>query len=290
MLKYVNFLLFNIIRKWAVWVLLILSLVVTYFVIWIQINELAKYSIKFVDSINIYTKMMPFIFGISFISMIIVYVFKDGEEDGSDLLIISKPISRGKILFGKFTVIAMFILFFNVIYFSVTFIAAQADSFASMSERFKFASSIFIGGIVVSFIVGTIIVFAASYLSKMGALAIGIVSAAVVPIVSQVSVAVSKGIPTDTNSGYKRRHHIINYEQTEKILDNALGNFIQTGKPDINISDLTSIGRRQYQMVPSNKIDDMKKYIEDDWYDKASYIEYTINSFNRERRFSIRNC
>ena len=282
------------------WIILLLTIVVTFVVTYLQIHEAEKYQVSFVTSVNVFTKMIPFIFGVSFISLVIVYVFKDGETDGTELLIVSKPISRTQIIFGKFIVVIFAIIGFSIMMFIVQISFAQMDNIANGMARLKFAASISVGGAIVIGIASVIIMLIASFLGKVGTVAIGIVTAATVPVGSSIVAEVSKGIPLRFGT---QSIMMINQNQVDDLIDKTLTR-VDQGKGTLNqkIQDiyngkdildkngnvisitpaaLLSLEKVHQYPFPRRDLERYYEYLNDRWYNVAMYgdIWYQWNTF-----------
>ena len=278
MIRYSGYLIKNILKKWVTWAIIAAGVLAIFLLIYVQINELKKYSLRFVDQVNMYTKMIPFIFGISFISMIIVYVFKDGEDDGTELLIISKPIRRTQILLGKFFVVFLFIIFFQIITFITIISVLQYDTYSTGQERVKLALSFFVGGIIISIIASFIVMFIASFLGKIGTISIGIATAALIPIVSSVVVVAGKGA---TVKPFNVNLFLLNQKEVDEALKETAIDYIKTHKANIKLNKFLAIDRRHTQIFTENQMPEYEKYKSTSWYEYASYVDlwYQWGSF-----------
>ncbi|MCK5867362.1 MAG: ABC transporter permease, partial [Mycoplasmataceae bacterium] len=274
MLKYSKYLLLNIVSKKALWLLLILTIGVSILINFLQIHEYIKRDFKFTASINTYTKMIPFIFGVAFMSMIIVYVFKEGETDGTELMIASKPLSRKDILFGKFFVVGIAIIILMLFNFSLYLGIAQYDTLSSGSSRFRFALSISIGGTIVLIIVSMLLILISSFIGRMGTVALGIVAAAIFPIASDVVAGVSKGRVGD-KSHFSTNMKILNMKSVDELIEKQAKKY--KDDPDnyeLSLSDLSDVKSRQYQPATIDAAKEFKKYESEVWYQNVVYGDF----------------
>ena len=274
MLKYSKYLLLNIVRKKAIWLLLILTIGASILVNFLQIHEYTKRDFKFVTSINSFTKMIPFIFGTAFMSMIIVYVFKEGETDGTELMIASKPISRKNIISGKFMVVFIAIFAFTAFNFFLYFGIAQYDTLSSGVKRANFALSISIGGAIILIIISMILMLISSYIGMMGTVALGIVAAAVFPIASNVIAEVSRGTVKD-NMSFNTNAKIFDMESIDKVIKKQEEKYLADPKNyEFSLSDLVEVKSRSYQPVTLNGSKEFNKYQSEVWYQHVVYGDF----------------
>lgn len=278
MIKYSSYLLKNILSKWTTWIVLILAAITVFLVTYLQIHEITKYKVAFVNSVNTFTKMVPFIFGVSFMSIVIVNVFKEGEEDGTELLVVSKPISRTQIIFGKFFVVFVALLLFSSLMLFLELATAQFDTYASKIDRVNFALSISVGGMIVMAIATVIIMLISSFIGKVGTISIGIVTAATVPIASTILSQVSQGSPRHLDS---KSYEIINQKQVDELVAKDIEKMKLHEKITIEPGEVLGLETRT---LTPYKLKDMKKYndyINKRWYQYAVYgdIWYQWNTF-----------
>ena len=292
MIRYSKYLFLNVIRKKLLWLLLFFSVAIAIIVVYLQVHEFEKRSAKFAGSINTVTKIFPFIFGVSFMSLIIIYVFKDGESDGTELMIVSKPLKRSDILLGKFSILLIGIIFYNLFVFLTYISVVQFDTVSSSSERIKFASSLSVGGLIIITIATSIIVLMASFVGKIGTLSIGIVAATLVPITSSIISDVSKGKPSGRSDMFNSHIGIINLKQLDELVhskvekelkdDPGLLNRIIVNPKKVDLKkykniflkkDLLNIGTRSFNPIEPKHIKRFNTYIDKVWYGIPAYVD-----------------
>lgn len=270
MIKYSSYLFKNILKKWTIWVTLAIAVLALVLIIYIQIDYYKKYSLKFVEQVNAFTRIIPFMFGISFVSLITVYVFKEPEEDGTELLIVSKPIRRWQVILGKFSIIIFWIIAFNIIIFIACISIVQTDTFSLSKERINFSLSMGIGGMVVSSIAGMIVIFISSYVGKIGSVAIGIATASLFPIISNIIVQVSKA---DATKPFNSASYLINEKQANEAIVNQADNYIQNEDASVDLNQLISIDRIHYQPLLQDEKQKANDFINGGWYKYFAYVD-----------------
>ncbi len=182
MLKYTRYLLRSSFRKLST-ILIPLGLALIFGgTLGIQIAN-NKSDISTIDGLLAYYYLFPFIFGPLYVATKALTIFKDGEEDGTELIIVAKPIKRIKIIFAKFLTLYVHILFFSVFIFLLGIIVAATDGNASGLQKINFAGSLFVGNLVITIIMSSIITFIASSYGKIATL----VTAIMIPFVFSIT-------------------------------------------------------------------------------------------------------
>ena len=74
---------------------------------------------SYVGHIDTLSKFFPALFSSAFTLLILIINFKSTEKDGSDLLIVSKPIKRSSMFFSKILMTSLFVIVFQVLAFFV---------------------------------------------------------------------------------------------------------------------------------------------------------------------------
>ena len=102
-ISYIKMLYVTSSKKILPWIILALCLVGTICAFYFAIHSSVDHGGLKVLGNTIYA--VPF-FGLSFYATVIaIHLFKDHEKDGTELLVISKPLSRRNILLAKFFVL-----------------------------------------------------------------------------------------------------------------------------------------------------------------------------------------
>lgn len=186
MIKYINYLFVVISRKMSTYLIPIFAILVSAAMVIPSIREsnLKSTPESAINSLSTFIYFLPFIFGAMFVATKALNIFKDGEEDGTELLITSKQISRFSIIFGKFITLYILIIAYNILMFFALLGIGLIDKQASLAEVFKFSSSWAMGGMLIMLLFSSIIILIASSLSKVGTLTMGIVIPAIIPIAS----------------------------------------------------------------------------------------------------------
>lgn len=268
MFPYLKYLSINLFKKWTIWTLLVISILVIVTVIYVQIDFLEKRMIKFTTTVNSFTKMIPFIFGVSFMSMVTVYLFKDGETDGTELIIVSKPIKRSQMIISKFIVAFISIVIFNILMFISSIIIIQYDKNSSLSEKTNFALSIGVGGFIVSLISSLIIVFFASFLGRVGTISLGIVTAALFPVMSSIVVEVTR---MRGDRPYSSSTFLINNNQADQLIKNKSSDLMDKKFPELEIEDIINIDLFPINILSDNYLNEAYNREKHDYYKNIVY-------------------
>ena len=250
-ISYIKMLYVTSSKKILPWIILALGLVGTICAFYFAIHGSVKQGggVKTLGNI-IYA--VPF-FGLSFYATIIaIHLFKDHEKDGTELLVISKPLSRKNILLAKFFVLFSLIIAMHFLYFFGMLVATSADTKASMHDKVMPAVSVLVGGFVISTLIASIAIFFSCFIGSLGTL---FVTASIVAIFPIAGIVLQQTV---------RGQHYGNSAKTFAGL-NADGTLME---------DSSSI----YQFPPEGGIhgeltqDEIyQKYKKDDKYASASY-------------------
>lgn len=120
-ISYLYFLFVFLIKKKGTWIIPLISFLL------ILIFSLIP---SFMGEVGINNLMLYFsivislFFSISFVVVKVINIFKDGQDEGIEIIIVSKPIERWQIIIAKFTMFvaaSLFITFINVIALSIGF-------------------------------------------------------------------------------------------------------------------------------------------------------------------------
>lgn len=205
-------------------------------------------------AISTFTKFFPFLFAVLFSALVITHIFKEGESDGSELIVVAKPLTRSQIVMGKFLLSLIYVFAFQVIMFIGYILFTQFDSYATSAQKFKWALSLFLGGLIVQIIASSIIIMLASVLGKVGTVVISILFAAVVPILSFILVPLGKGWRAGSiNEGMYQKQSMVNIDATD-------GKYIS--------EDASSV----YEELTDIK-DFESKYGNGGWYKGAAFLD-----------------
>ena len=115
MRKYMSFLINTLMRKVSLWIIAIIyaiSLVAFSIVVPFLMNMPVLYVWTGDTKIIL---LAPLMVTAIFSAMIAVYIFREPQEDGTELMICSKPIKRQKLILGKLFAFWIFLAFFAII-------------------------------------------------------------------------------------------------------------------------------------------------------------------------------
>ena len=269
--KYTKYLTRNILIKKAFYISIIISVILMIVVGYLQIHEINKRGQIAILNITTFVKFAPFLFTALFSTLIITYIFKDGETDGSELIIISKPITRFQLLIGKFLTFILFMISFHIFLFGIHAGIGAIDKFASTKDIFNYASSLAIGGFVVQMIYGSIVIIFAAFMAKAGVIAIGITLAAFIPIFSMILTPVAKGQKFGYHKFGENRHIRLNTKELFGLSQDISSIEEREIYDYINLDEMLIIENDGKDAKSQKKA--YEEYRQDVWYDKASYFD-----------------
>jgi len=178
-LTYYKFLFFNTLKRKGVWITWLLYLLtVTAFIIILPVaSTLSVYQLWSNTTVAICQAFVGLAVAI-FTAVLSVNIFKDVNEDGTDLIIISKPISRFRIVASKF------LIFFTLcIIVNLTAVAVTSLTFFIPNLEKKFywglVLSMFIGNLVTFGLYGSIAILLSTRFVKAGIIVCNVIVAIV---------------------------------------------------------------------------------------------------------------
>ncbi len=187
-----SFLSLQISRKVSTYLIPILSIAIFVLVVSISITNNHTDS-PAITGLLTFVYLIPFLFGSMFVASKSINIFKDGEIDGTELLISSKKISRTQLVMGKFLVLYILLAIYSLFMFFGALAIGMTDKNASLGQVMTFAASMGIGSLIVNFLLSSFIILISSTLGRAGTIAIASVVPALVPIVSFILVPMGKG-------------------------------------------------------------------------------------------------
>ena len=273
MLKYAKYLLYIVSRKKAPYIILALFFVLFDITTWIVTKQTNEYFKSNINNLSTWDKFFPFLFATLFIATIVIYVFKQGETYGSELMIVAKPISRLQIIFGKFLVLYIYIFaFFALTTINYGFISFT-DEYANISDKFAYAMSLGVGGFVVMIIMSSILVILAALIGKTSLLSFGVVLSAIIPILSFTLSPIGRGQPfrynfTDSNVNAIRLDKLKNIDKFKNISPTNWND-------SVDLKDLNSIFDPETIYIdPIITYEaDYKKYKKEMWYQHIAFAD-----------------
>ena len=261
-------------------------------------NELHRNSTNYISTND---KFIPYLLSSLITTLVVIFVFKSGQSDGTDLLVASKPVTRSQMIFGKFAVALLIITAVQFLVFLSTISYIQFDHYSFEKEKVKYALAISSGGLIIQFIFSSFVVFVSLFVSKIGILTISIITSATIPIISMIIMPISKATPWG-NSRWRgsltRSYFVDNMEKTkilsklndiysdpltETILKNGDKDEIKKLNEKLKINRQPNI--RLIEMVPRLKkesfIKSAHKYLSEKWYKDAAPFDiwYQWSSF-----------
>lgn len=163
-------------------------------------------------NLNVLPFIFLFIFGSIFSVILSLNIFKSGEEDGTELLIVSKPISRTQIVVSKFIILVSWLFIYSIFIFLTSFLvelflkerlvtkARESGKELGTYDIFLFSISVFLGNFIVLLLTSSLIVLLSSFFGKVATLLIGTLIPTIVPIVSLVLEGIAPVKPPSVSS------------------------------------------------------------------------------------------
>ena len=216
MLKYSKYLYKNIVSRKSFWATLLLSISTIVILGILHIVKVNSAEGNPLRSIGANDKFLPFILSSLLTALIVVFIFKSGQRDGTDLLVAAKPISRLKMIFSKFFVLALFIIAVQVLVFLSTFSYVHIEKFSSGMEMFKYSIALSVGGMIIQFIIASLVTFAALFISRVALIMITLLVTVTIPIVSSIIGPISYGGPVGI-SGINLQNTLIDEKYMENV-------------------------------------------------------------------------
>ena len=147
MRKYISFISHILLRKASLWVIAVIyaaALAAFSILVPLLANMPAIY--PWINDTKLVLTVAVMIAAI-FSAMIAVYIFREPQEDGTELLICSKPIQRGQLILAKLIVYIIFLLFFSIIPVAIFLIMFAFPQFNIES----------VGWLMIGFICGNVV-------------------------------------------------------------------------------------------------------------------------------------
>ncbi|WKX02231.1 ABC transporter permease [Candidatus Mycoplasma mahonii] len=273
MFRYVYFLNRTMIKKKSLWITTIVGLLAFSILAYMEIksaNNVSYNQILGSAKVNnwlTFDYFIPFLFGTLVTAFIVIHCFKDGESDGTELIIVAKPLTRSQIIFGKFISTLGALVIYHILCLIVYMIIGSFDQVATPNEKITFAFSFAIGGFIVQLFVVGIITLLASLFEKVGTLVTAILFAAVLPIASFIIAPLTGAYGTsDYTHSAKHPTNII------KSYVKETGKFITVPVNIIDTNDLEGMDNAEKK----NKYKTISKF--DPWYQWGRFYNVFINA------------
>ncbi len=171
MIKNYRYLLFLTTRRWTTYLFPVAFLFV--FTILIAIKANANHTDNgILWRLGFYYYIMPFACSIIFSTIKSLNVFKENEENNTELILVAKPFKRWQIISSKFLVLYTLFAIYSLIVFLWIFSISFVDKPTTNIEKFKFAASLSIGGLIIMFLTSSIVVLLSQALSSLSTIVI----------------------------------------------------------------------------------------------------------------------
>ena len=261
-------------------------------------NETHRVSTSYISTND---KFIPYLLSSLLTTLIVIFVFKSGQNDGTDLLVASKPITRGQVIFGKFLITLLLMTGIQIFIFLVTIVYIQFDHYSFGNDKATYALAISAGGLIIQFIFSSFIILLSLFVSRVGILVISIIGSVTIPIVSMIIIPISKARPWSvrrfnsvyTSSFFVEKNPLDNMEKNFEDIysdSNTLPILAEGHKGKIRSLDKKlEINRKPdgklLFMIPRlsdlTSIRNSKKFFSERWYKEAAPFDiwYQWSSF-----------
>lgn len=128
--------------------------------------------------------------GALFSSISSIFIFKQYRDDGTELIISSKPLTRKAMIITKFVLYISFCLAFNLVASMIGWITLSFP-FVSVYQAFSLSISILLANLVICLILGFISTFVSLYLNRVWTILINIISIVICAIYSICNMLVT---------------------------------------------------------------------------------------------------
>ena len=155
-LKYIGFTITNAFTKRPIWISAVIYIFVM-FCFLILIPVLTSLNVVHIWSNSTMTVLQSFLLFICaiFTAVLAIGIFRDTNEEGTELIIISKPISRMKIIFGKFIAFFIMCLILNLATCIIVCITLLLPSMQP-TWFWSLLGSVFVGNVITFLVFGAI--------------------------------------------------------------------------------------------------------------------------------------
>ena len=223
-----------------------------------SVNDGASY----LKSTNTFDMYPIFIIMIIYTCLVCIHSFKEPQEDGTELIFSSSALSRAKLVFIKFIVIFLFILFFQIINFMFYWVVAFADQRSNLYDKFLYVFSLLLGGLLVQIFCSFIIAFLSLVLSKSATFTISILASALIPILSIFMSILGNG----NSMNLPEINHPLFATKVNISSEREFQNAISEQKSNGNIN-------HYYDPYTTNINEDYYEYKENQWYKNFAFLD-----------------
>ncbi len=187
--KYTKFMLLLMLRKPSIYIMAILYWGAS-LALMVIVPIIFKTNPMNIMSYYAYMPMYLMIFCAMLSAVYAIQLFRTNIDDGTEILIISKPITRREILVSKFTIFITTILFVAVAEALFT-LFANFNPLATPADISTLSLGSFVATIIDSFVFGSISIITSIYIRKIGSLLISIGLAFVLMLISSLASIVT---------------------------------------------------------------------------------------------------
>ena len=272
---YFTFLASSLFRKWSFYFSILMYLLIETLLLFL-LPVLTNDNIPEILFYNGLWMLLLFMGAIT-ASIIAIQLFRAGIDDGSELLIISKPISRARIVWSKIILMVLVILMVSVIAMIIGFISAATKASSGLYQYI--GAGMFLGTLVGYFFFSAVTVLSTLYLKKVGSVLISIGSAAVLMLYALIISLVSTS-PTAylKNDNYSIKATAVvkasdSNSSSSSTLNDSLTNlrYYWGGYGTYNNKPITLLSKNKNDLPLISNPNDTENYLTNLWNKAASY-------------------
>ncbi|NQZ29511.1 MAG: ABC-2 transporter permease [Mycoplasmatales bacterium] len=117
--------------------------------------------------LGFYYYIIPFACSIIFSTLKSINIFKENEENNTELIIVSKPFKRWQIILAKFFVLYTLFILYSLIVLLWMFVISFIDKPSTNIEKIRFAASLSMGSLIIMFLTSSIVVLLSQLLNSL---------------------------------------------------------------------------------------------------------------------------
>lgn len=214
-ISYTFYLFMRVIKNKSTWVLAIIAFAVTLFIAMVPVfgtDDATK--IQILRAMNVVGAIVIIILSMVFGTIKALNIFTDSQNDGTELIIVSKPISRTQILVTRYVFFIVISLVFSLFIFGAWAIGLSIVGTGLVTNFGGALGGMFAASFIAQAITGVIAILIALKFSTRAARVIPIIIASISAIVSYVPMFV----PIISQAGFNDTH----YAKIDEVIAAAL--------------------------------------------------------------------
>ncbi len=257
MLKLIRFDLRNIFVRKSTYLIPLIEII---FLVIITLT-FSNYKYGYVLSNNFFIYLLLFFFSIIFIVFQVIFIFKKAENNGMDIFLLSKPISKLSRVVAQIATNISGILFYILFLFFVSLFGGLINPHTNNWQMFMFAGSIALANFIIMSIFSSLIIFGSQWMSTHSIIFTWTIFACFIPIVSSVIQSSSLNTPFDEANEFA-------YSVTNKNVEDTKSNYV----PKIQSTNSIYFDQINKKKPDSTQLQSWNAY-KNSIYDKLAWID-----------------